>query len=449
MNEFISYIKNEISLIQKYVEETKSSISLISPNTIGKIADNINKIDILLADSKGTILEKAKRINEVKNIIMSCIDEVKSESVMKNVLVGRSFTYVSDIKNLRQKIDSIGELTKLYDSVIAELLTELNIDNKEKADQFVDEIAADKSPTAIDLLMKNIDNKYLDFIKVGQIIDKLLAEMMKFDFEPTDIAGLLMRTYCRGKEVGTEIESGEIISINTGQSIKYNLQGLTSADWVSKNKLGDSRNGGLSSNAVKRLNTIEDLGQFAEIALTFNKDAKYITYGGIVYELEYGPNLHVEQITYARLLAETAAKHITLNPPALEMNKKHRDESIKEGIILRIKSNVSAELRKAKFEAKNIRDLLKAVMKICAVAIKNSIFTSEKDIDSLLIHMSTLNDAYKRVDIGLATELNERFGQISVENLMERNDFDEIIQSLANKAVDEIDRQPSVLDLLL
>jgi hypothetical protein len=500
MEEYKKYIDLETKLIQKYIEETKSSISLISPNTIGKIADNNNKIDILLRDvdikkSKNdikNIIDIIKSLYEIKNIIIDNINETKSEEILKNVLAGRSFTFVADIKKLREKIDSVDILMQLYDEVVDEFIKKMQLfddkNNKNLID-FVSYIENDNHIAGIDILLKNIDDFYnsdIDIInRIDKIIDKLTKKLMKFDFEPTPNAELLMRTYEKDlkdfekifqqndtekifqreilkkspskieendkQDDESEISPSEIICIDTGETIIYNLQGLVDANWIAKNKLADSPGAGLSNNAVKRLNTIsKDENKIDKSRkFTFNRDAKYITFGGDIYELKNFPELNVEQITYGRILAENAAENIVLVPPEVEYRNKKTDESIKEGILLRIKSNVSADLRKVDFKSfkdlKNINDLLKKVTRICAGAIKNSLYTAENNTDALLNNMSALTDAYKRVDIGLITQLNERFGQISLEELMAKNDLNEIIQSLASKAINEIDRQPSIL----
>jgi hypothetical protein len=104
---------------------------------------------------------------------------------------------------------------------------------------------------------------------------------------------------------------------------------------------------------------------------------------------------------------------------------------------------------KETFKFQTTRDIIKAVMKVCAIGIKNSLITSSTDVNKLLVNMAAITDSYKRVDSALTNNLNTRFGDIQADTLFNKIDFPEIMTSLADKSVDDINRQPSIFDLLL
>jgi hypothetical protein len=490
---FIKYIDETQKLINDYVSKASSVISLLTPDAIGKVADNANQINISKAniDKEKNIFKLITHLDIVLKSILESIDAVKSENVIKEVLVGRSFTVVAEIKAVRDKIiEASSEIKNLYEKIINEFV---NIGPATEEDKEL----IRKTP----ILLIRMADKMTDARSV-KLINEIVDGMLKLSVVPTATAQICMRTWPR---TGDEVDTDPTVEIVTGQNLKYNLQGLVSANWVAKHKLGESKTAGLSKVVIERCSTIEafkkaspkhespkeafkkaspkdespkhespkhespkdesskeespkhesptdELSESAFFRET-ESNTPTITYGGSIYKLEYMPTILSRQITYAQILANAAFSNITLNPPIDEMDYR-RDEAFKVDMMSRVKSNVAAAMRdwlrgKETFKFQTTRDIIKAVMKVCAIGIKNSLITSSTDVNKLLVNMAAITDSYKRVDSALTNNLNTRFGDIQADTLFNKIDFPEIMTSLADKSVDDINRQPSIFDLLL
>jgi hypothetical protein len=473
--QFVEYVTDIIKKIQKFVDETQTILALKSPELIGRIADNNNIIDERLNKFNQTDnINKLVCIYDIKKHLFDSINELKSKNILADAVINRSFTYVDDIKKIYNSIiNSVDDVEKYYKELNDSIIKLLDITTQEKADILFDKIVALNNTNIITAILFNVvpNSKFFASPKVKKTINDIIKETIDIKLEFTDIAKILTTTYPTDAEFNgpinlpvdkKNISSADnknissvdnMISINTGNIIYYNLQGMVDANWVGKNKLNVAKNSGLNIQTIKRLTTISDtqISDYVEGGDENTNHDRYITYGGQVYKLLYLPPDNIQEISYAIILADHIAGKIILNPPNLEMDIK-KDESIKDGIMLRIKSNVAAELKnllKVTPDSANIKDLIKLIVKTCAVGIKNSVIVTNKDMDSLLINMAALTDMYKRVDNSFRNLLNERFPNIESAELIKKNDFKEIIMSLTNKALDDINRQPSVLDQLL
>lgn len=460
---YINIINKIVDNIKKYISEVNNILSLTS--LIGQLNDNNVKINLLLEElnKEKSIIKKISKLDELENIIKKSLEIIKSEHIIKDVLVGRSFTFVADIKTLRDEIIEIEpQLMTMHDAAITELIDIIPLNTEEEKDEVY------KNPKILVRLLDKMNDP-----KTVVIINKMIDDLMKLPNEPSEVANITMRTY--KTEDLQETKCDNTIIINTGQNLKYNLQGLVSASWVAKNKLGESPNSGISELTIKRLTTIEKIDNNRQsertqsqsqripieaetdkinITAKNNKvgDQNCISYGDKTYKLDFMPNLLNRQYTYAAILAENIANNIVLNPPDLEIENKSVEESFKNDIMSRIRSNSSAALRewlRNVPKMKDIRELIRELMKVCAGAIKNSLIVSSKDVDKLLINMAVITNAYKRVESALLNNLRDRFGDIDINELTKKQDFNEIMQALISKSIEDINNQPSILDLLL
>jgi predicted nucleic acid-binding protein len=441
IKKFVDFVDDIEKSVNEFIKNAASVISLISPNTIGLISDNLNQINISKVN-----LEKDKKsfksiihLDLILKSILNTVDLLKSENIIKDVLVGRSFTVVAELKGLRDKIvNSTVEINNLYENCINELVNTLPTDDDKDIIRSMPHILMRMTDKMDDYLSKKIINETID-------------NMLKLNVQPSETAKIVMRTWPRTAEI---VNVEPTVSIVTGQNLKYNLQGLVNANWVAKHKLNESKTAGLSKLAIERCSTIE--------SMPFIKDCKFnevesneptITYGDITYKLEYTPLLLTRQLSYAQILANEAFINIELNPPEEELNYK-KDESFKIDMLTRVKSSCINETRKwlrnkEEFKFQKVSDLIKDLMKVCAIGIKDSLTTTSSDVNKLLINMAAITDSYKRVNAALTNNLNTRFGEIDINTLLNKNDFAEIMISLVDKSIDEINRQPSVFDLLL
>jgi hypothetical protein len=439
---FIKTLNETSKLIEEYLGIAKDALNLININIVGKISDNLNKINMLQKDlEKNSLINQINIFKEIKNIIKECVELLKSENIINNTLVGRSFTFISDVKKLR---DGIIKSPEIFDKSFSQLMEDYSkiipINTEE------DRELIRKNPELLILMIGRLNDK-----KSQQIINKKMDEILQIDTELTDVASIVLRTWPRTSVI---VNQKPTVMISTGQNIKYNLQGYVSASWVAKNKLGSSPTSGLSKLDIERCATITR-GNETPVDFYIKEQTTSdltISYGLETFKLDYMPEIPKKIISYGILLASDVAKNIILTP-ADDEKIPNKDESFRNDMLMRVKSNANAGLKEFlrtldKSAYKSLLDLLKALVRICAASIKDSLITSSKDINKLLINMAVITDGIKRINIELSNIINNRFENISINTLMEKNDFNEIIQNSVMKSLDELNRQPSIFDQL-
>ena len=459
--EFTDAILETKKEINNYINETKSIWSLYNFETVGKIADYGNDLDIILNNNTNNIIQNnnvnisnmsqqcikctavISKINKLYNIINKMIDLIEPENIIKEAVLGRSFTYVDNIKHLRGKIISrksaINDIyEKNVNDIVNKLKTELNADN-------VNEFISNLENKEFLFRLINIpiigDNttalKYMDEIKTSLMIPN-------YEISPTML--LLMRTYPKFEKV-TNYQVDNVININTGQVINYDLRGLTSAGWVAQNKLGENINTGLSSAFVRRLNLIQNVtGKINKSDISGQQSDNKISFGGDIYTTMIMPS-YLEFITIGEILGENILKNIVLTPPNMNIDN-NAIKAKSESYLLRIKTNLSSAINKwirtpNKNDYESPDDFINKFMSVAKEAIKEAFIITE---DLLLIY-SILVECYKRFEIYIGEKLELKTAD-DLKNLLNKQDLLEYIQLVTVGAANDINRQPSPLDNL-
>ena len=245
----------------------------------------------------------------------------------------------------------------------------------------------------------------------------------------------------------TNYQVDNVININTGQVINYDLRGLTSAGWVAQNKLGENINTGLSSAFVRRLNLIQNVtGKINKSDISGQQSDNKISFGGDIYTTMIMPS-YLEFITIGEILGENILKNIVLTPPNMNIDN-NAIKAKSESYLLRIKTNLSSAINKwirtlNKNDYESPDDFINKFMSVAKEAIKEAFIITE---DLLLIY-SILVECYKRFEIYIGEKLELKTAD-DLKNLLNKQDLLEYIQLVTVGAANDINRQPSPLDNL-
>ena len=415
MSEYFNFVKCAIENIKTYIND-------INNDKANRSVDDVHAIELLMNEYKSN-LETFPNLDKIALLLDKVIIEITPIAYVENMT--RSFTYVDAAKQKRI------ELLQMRDEIYNKLNDEtekfvskikLNTDAEIKA--FVNNLNDISLLTYLMTQPKVANNKYvLDYLESAK--NKLFTAP---DMTPT--ASILIRTWPTRDIADAKITNPT--SICTGQVMKYNLQGFTSAGWVAKNKVNEPNNAGLSDKTITRQAVIQKLpSKSFEIAL----GELGVTYGNDIYEVE---NINI----YHDILAinKIIDIDIPLNPV--------RDESKSNtpNLVNRIKITVHGAIEKwartggiEKIKkCPDVKCITKELNIVAIPAIKDALFVSSDDEDILLSYISILMECYRRFDNSLKVSMD----------ILDKSDIVEIIQNLTSKAIDDFARQPSPLDMI-
>lgn len=438
-NLYVEKVHSMISLIKEYISESRNIISLINPNLLGKTADYINELEMLFEKLNYSTLQELlnvfNTIDNIQKIAMELINNIKPESIIKEVILGRSFTYIESIKKQREHILEYEQiLTTEYETLYSDLINKLKTFlTPTTVDEFI--LKLDKNNRKVLFRLTDIDF-IVDNKRANEIMYEIKTDLIKPDLEPNDTISIIMRTWANFG-VAEDTSPSNTVFVCTGQSITYNLQGLTCAGWVAKNKLGEDKMAGLSPEFIKRL-TLINKNPPGVYNISADKPILKISYCSEKFNTIEPPLLY-EFITIGKILGDNIMSNMTINPPVEVVEDVAKRA---EDIMARIKINMSGAINKwvrtlSKEKISN-EDLLKSLMKPATEAIRDALTISE---DLLLIY-SVMMECTKRFESYMRNEINK------YDDLFEKENLLEIMQFLANGGVNEINRQPSPLEQL-
>lgn len=379
--------------------------------------------------------------------------EVNNEATLTRAIQGRSFTHVDNVRKLRHLAREAVEAARqqIYDQLETDV-ARLRGD----AAALQQYLAAGKTtPTQMIVLTGLLrDPRLAAMPRVREMavayIDRLL------DVRPVN--NPVLRTYSPGNSPGNSqsVLPGELpgdspggppVLVQTSQTVEYELRGLTSQAWAVQAGVDVPVVAGVTPDTIRRFDTIRVQPRSPPPRLE-PSGALAVSFGGPARALTRAPRSPARAIAYQAVVGGHAAAHITIQIAPPDPTVQRRAETYAASVMTEIRAGLGRIPPPA--PADGWPALGQALGALAAPAVSAGLQLVSKPTVALM-NLAVIAEMYTRLERAAArlyqAKAKER-GLTTPAQLAAAGDWPQISADVLRRAIDELDRKPSLLGAL-